>query len=61
MACFLDWLALVVVRLAPFAPTANSTKLTRMLVRYVNDWQQAYGPGCGWLAVENKVVFIKTN
>jgi hypothetical protein len=51
----------VVVRLAPFAPTANSTKLTRMLVRRVNDWQQAYEVAGRWLAVENEMTFMKTN
>jgi hypothetical protein len=53
-----DWLALVVVRLDPFAPTANSTKLKRMLVRRVNDWQQPYAIPNAALAVENKVVFV---
>jgi hypothetical protein len=55
---FLGWLALVVVEWCPSAPTANDTKLTRMLVRHVNDWQQAYGPGYRWLAVENELAFM---
>lgn len=43
--------------MAPSAPTANATKLKRMLVRDVNAWQQAYGLDETWLAVENKLVF----
>lgn len=57
MACFLDWLALVVIALVPFTPTVNVTKLTRILVRRINDWQQAYGFGRIRLAVENVFAF----
>jgi hypothetical protein len=46
MAFLLDWVGTVPM-------LRNCTNLTRMLVRYVNAWQQPYGvPGPG-LAVEN--------
>jgi len=38
---------------------ANLTKLTRMLVLRVNDWQQAYAAPGEWLAEENNSAFIK--
>jgi|HubBroStandDraft_4_1064222.scaffolds.fasta_scaffold13687_3 hypothetical protein len=50
-------MAFLLVFAGLFASCANITKLCRMLVPRVNDWQQPYEPGCRWLAEENNFVF----
>jgi hypothetical protein len=50
------WPGLLLDWLHPRRPRTY-TKLTRMLARHVNAWQQPYGPHGMALAVENKLVF----